>query len=72
MKYSNCLVVALYLRYKLKGSTIHYIRTNRSPFPHFYVKYKTRIISFRSIHKDEPWWQHLYFLGKLDVRRKPY
>lgn len=67
---SNCLFKAIILRLKLKGSKIHMLRSKYSPFPHFCVEYKHRVLWFKAVYSDEPWYLHVWYEGKIAMKLK--
>jgi hypothetical protein len=69
---SNCLIAALILRFRLKGSTIHYKASDYKYIPHFYVIYRNRILDFipRVPGKAHPFVECTLFDGFLRMRRK--
>lgn len=69
--YSNCLIGVLYLKYKYPNSKIH-IKYNKSnsPFPHFCLEYKNKVLWFKGQYCDEPWYKHLWYRGCFTFKTK--
>lgn len=68
--FSNCLLMAIYIRLKFKGSKLHSVNSKYSPFPHFCVEYKNKVIWFKARYSDEPWYHHLWYEGGISFRNK--
>jgi len=65
MAYSNCLITALIVKWRLGGKIKLRRPCQHYLFGHWVVRLNNRTIHFRADELNRPWWKHLWFKGRL-------